>query len=223
MIATIFRQPSLRLRDTVDFSRIVGRTIMLCYFEPFGLYKKNSTQMIARHLMEMNFFPDIHYVQLPVVFGRAGKKAMKHIKNKSPDIVLGLGQSGHARRLYIERVALNVNHTVFVDNAGNRPFIELINSQGPVAYWTTMPYKKIMEVCSKSSISIKLSHFAGTYVCNNVLYMLLDAVRREKMDTKVGFIHVPSIKTKKKGKCSLEYLAWAIQKILTVLKYEAEL
>lgn len=196
---------------------------MVCYFEPFGQYKKNSTTMIAHELKGRSSLPGIHYVKLPVVFGRAPAKALREIRAVSPDFVLCLGQNARARRLYIERVALNVNHTVFADNAGSRPFAEIINPGGAVGHWATMPYKKIMEVCAKNSISIKLSYFAGTYVCNNVLYMVLDAACREKLESKIGFIHVPAIKTRIKGKQSLECLSGAIEQIVRVLKYDSDI
>jgi pyroglutamyl-peptidase len=201
----------------MSFQEKGGRSVLLTYFEPFGLYKKNSTMMIARHLREKNTFPQVEYLQLPVVFGKAGQKVVRKMRESHYDFVLGLGMSPRARRLFIERIALNVNHTVFADNAGNRPFAEMINEKGSVAYWTTMPCKRIVEVCRENSVSIKQSFFAGTYVCNNLLYSILDAAHREKINARIGFIHVPSIKTKVKGKQSLEYLAGAIEKILALL------
>lgn len=193
------------------------KSILLFAFEPFLGYKNNSSLQVARNIMERASPREVNYIELPVVFGDAARKVTAVMRETNPDYVLGLGQNAAAKKIAIERLALNVNHTLFRDNAGNKPFAESIVSGRTIAYWTTLPYKRIIAVFRENSIPFRLSYFAGTYVCNNVLFSLLDARKKDRGQTGVGFLHLPRVRTKKKGKLSLEYLSMVVEKALCAL------
>ena len=44
-----------------------------------------------------------------------------------------------------ERVAINLNEARIPDNEGNQPVGENISQDGPAAYWTGLPIKRIVE------------------------------------------------------------------------------
>ena len=48
-----------------------------------------------------------------------------------------------------------------------------------------------MERLAKEKLPAALSFSAGTYVCNEVMYRLLEYLRKNKKKIPAGFIHVP--------------------------------
>jgi pyroglutamyl-peptidase len=193
-------------------------SILLFSFEPFGPWKTNAGTLIARKVISEHHIARLHHRVLPVCFGRASSKILSEARKIKPDIVLGLGLSGKATCLHLERIAVNINNSTRFDAAGKKPKDLMINRQGPPAYWTTLPYAALLEALKEESIPLRLSFHAGTYVCNDVLFTLLDTLAAEGLPAKVGFLHVPPIKTLKKGKRSLAYLSLALEKILAILQ-----
>jgi pyroglutamyl-peptidase len=57
----------------------------------------------------------------------------------------------------------------------------------------------IEEQLIRADIPVQISYSAGTYVCNDVFYTLLDHFNES--NTKVGFIHVPYIVEQCKEPC----------------------
>lgn len=195
--------------------------ILLFSFKPFLVYKSNSGTILAKEALSMMGKPgNITHTVLPVVFEKAGAQLVKLVKSSKPSLILGLGMHSRASHLYFERIALNVSHSIRSDNNRNKPHDQLINPCGPLAYETTMPYKGIEEICREKKVPFRLSFHAGTYVCNNVLYMLLDGLVRESIPARTGFLHVPRITTKAKGKLSLTAMSSVLSAFLTRLSEE---
>jgi len=73
----------------------------------------------------------------------------------------------------------------------DRPRDSAIVPDGPVAYWSTLPVRAIVETLTGNMIPAYISYSAGTYVCNHVFYATSHFVAANKLPIKVGFIHVP--------------------------------
>ncbi|MDQ7823392.1 MAG: hypothetical protein RDV48_11400 [Candidatus Eremiobacteraeota bacterium] len=201
-----------------------GRSILIYSFEPFLQWKVNSATMLLRSMKKQGLIPPaVTHMVLPVVFEKAAEKVLRAARSSTPDIILGIGQAAGYTKLSLERIALNVNHATRPDNRRQKPHDELIREGGPLAYWTTIPYKKMEELSRSRKFPFRLSFHAGTYVCNNVLFMVLDALEREKIPALAGFLHVPLIRTKKKGKLSLEKLSEAMGAVLGLLASDESL
>jgi len=62
-----------------------------------------------------------------------------------------------------------------------------------------------------AGISAKQNFFAGTYVCNNVLYGLLRYISKNDLDIKAGFIHVPLLDSQDPEGMELEKMIDAVE------------
>jgi len=200
------------------------RSLLLCSFEPFLRWKNNSSTELASHVMARHpRRTHMSHLVLPVCYIRAGEEVVERIRNDRPSIVLCMWQHGRAKSLLLERVALNMAHSSYRDSKGVKKYDELIHGNAPPARWTTIPHGKLMSLVQQHRLPLKLSFHAGTYVCNNVLYMALHSVAREELPVMVGFIHVPPIRTSQKGRLSLESLSDTLSRVLDFLSGEEEL
>ncbi|RLG42640.1 MAG: pyroglutamyl-peptidase I, partial [Thermoproteota archaeon] len=108
-----------------------------------------------------------------------------------PDIIINTGLAASRLVISIERVAVNIIDARTPDNDGLRPIDEPIDPEGPFAYPSTLPTRRILERLKSSGIPARLSYSAGTYLCNFVMYLSLRTVDKMGMRTLAGFIHVP--------------------------------
>ena len=86
-------------------------------------------------------------------------------------------------------VAVNIDDARIPDNAGYAPTDAIIVDDGPTAYFSTLPVRRIVDAVTADGIPCAMSWSAGTYVCNRVFYVVQHhCVSR---GIKSGFIHVP--------------------------------
>lgn len=165
--------------------------ILVTSFEPFGGDKLNSSQEALR------FVPDeirgAHVVKrsLPVTFGRSAEQLREAIRSEQPDAVLCLGQAGGRNALTPERVAINLEDARIPDNDGLQPVDEAIDPEGPDAYFSTLPAKSMARAIRNAGLPSEVSNSAGTFVCNRVMYGLMDCLAHEFPLVKGGFLHMP--------------------------------
>jgi pyroglutamyl-peptidase len=133
----------------------------------------------------------VETVRLPCEFGRAIRVACDAIERLGPTLVVCLGQAGGRAHLSVERVAINVSDARVADNAGARPIDEAIVPRGPPAYFSTLPIKAMVEAMHATGVPAEVSNSAGTYVCNHVMYGVLNWIATARRDARAGFIHVP--------------------------------
>jgi len=101
-----------------------------------------------------------------------------------PDICLFCGQAAARMMVTLETIAINVFKG------------EIIDSQGPPAYWATLPNQQgIIEDLRTTGIPAKLSHHAGTHLCNHILYTALREAEQSDTGVRAGFLHLPMTET----------------------------
>jgi pyroglutamyl-peptidase len=169
--------------------------ILLTGFEPFNNAKLNPSEQIVRALAaeyeagQVITGVDLHTAILPVVFTESSELVKHLIKQHQPDAVICLGQAEGRKEISIERVAVNLDDARIADNAGRTLVDQPILGGGPVAHFTTLPAKELVDAVRAEGIAAGLSLSAGTFVCNHVFYNL----QQELTGTQVrsGFIHVP--------------------------------
>ena len=168
------------------------KTILLTGFSPFEGESINPTIRVIQEIDKMNF-PKIKVVtrELPVVWGKAFDALEKYIHEIQPDSILALGQAGGRVAITPERVAINVDSFRIPDNEGNQPINELVNKNGAVAYWSTLPVQKMVDRMTHSNIPSVISNTAGTFVCNHIFYRLMDFLEKEGNIRTGGFMHIP--------------------------------
>lgn len=161
------------------------RTILLTGFEPFGGDTGNPSGNAVREVARRWRGPDeLVTAILPVEFDAAVREIRARIRELRPDVVIATGLAGGRRSVTPERVAINLREARIPDNGGAQPVDEPCVAGGPAAYFSTLPVKRIA-----AAVDGAVSYTAGTFVCNDVMYAVLDETRGSA--TRAGFIHVP--------------------------------
>ena len=204
--------------------------LLLTGFAPFNGQTVNPSEQIVHRLTSPAGTTLIKAV-LPVEFQKAAAQLQELIKIHQPDILLSIGQAGGRPEITVERVAINIDSVkssdggkLLPDNAGDMPVDEPIATNGPAAYFATLPLWEIVKAIQEKGIPAAVSNTAGTYVCNHIMYLgLHEAARYPKM--KSGFIHVPFLPEQiahredrdRLAAMSLENMVTALQAALEVL------
>lgn len=129
--------------------------------------------------------------QLPCVFGLSLEQLYREIAQWQPDVVIAVGQAGGRADISVERVAVNINDARIADNRGNQPIDTSVIEKGPAAYFSTLPVKSLVQALHEAGVPASVSHTAGTFVCNHVMYGLLHFLHQQGDVMRGGFIHVP--------------------------------
>lgn len=167
------------------------KKLLITGFEPFGGGSINpSWEAVSRLPAAVGDF-DVEKLLIPVEFSAGAKCVIKKAEEISPDVILCVGLAGGSSKVHFERIAVNIRNASAPDNAGFKPDDELIVPDGREAYFSTVPCRKMADAVKESGIPCAMSYSAGVYVCNEVLYTLLN--RFYGTETKVGFIHVPNL------------------------------
>ena len=168
--------------------------IVLTGFEPFGKEGLNPSQKIVESLTESRF-PGIELTTaiLPVDTQMAPRHLFGILGQIKPDAVLCLGQAGRNPYMAVERVAVNLLDFRMPDNGGHQPIDELIRLHGPTAYFATLPTREIVAAMQANGVPAQLSMSAGAYLCNQIMYEVLDYVAERGDQIPAGFIHVPML------------------------------
>ena len=106
-----------------------------------------------------------------------------------PDAVICVGQAGGRTAITPEMVAINLNDASIPDNAGVSHGGEAIVPDGPAAYFTTLPVKRMAAAANAAGVPAAVSYTAGTYVCNNIFYHLMRTL--DGSGVPGGFVHIP--------------------------------
>ena len=132
---------------------------------------------------------EVRATVLPVTFNESFLILDKEIKTFNPDVIIAFGLASGRDSIEFERVALNVMDAEIADNSGFQPRDLVIREGGENALFSTLPIRHLMEVLKASGVPARISNTAGLYVCNHLMYKLLEATRGTHR--RCGFVHVP--------------------------------
>lgn len=168
--------------------------VLISGFEPFGGESLNPTALLVEALNKApsEFAPtsmQTRGVLLPVTFAKAFETLQTEIRSWNPDVVLAFGQAGGRAMIELERVAINCLDADIPDNDGAQPRDLMILPRGDAAYFSTLPLRSVLAVLEQAKVPARISNSAGTYVCNFLLYRILEDNQRTRR--RCGFIHVP--------------------------------
>ncbi len=150
--------------------------LLVTGFGPFKSYKVNSSELVVRRFAKVA--PEGVLTEiLPVDEVLAADQVRALVAERSIDAVIAFGRSGSWRTVAVERLGVNL----YEDAGESRPLID----GGPVAYWSTLPVDRVRDAIRDTGLRARLSLSAGTYVCNALLYRLLEA------GTPACFVHLP--------------------------------
>jgi pyroglutamyl-peptidase len=177
------------------------KKVLLTGFDPFGGEQVNPAweavkQFEGKTIEEVEFY--VHKV--PTVFEASIRSVVNSIEHYQPDAVICVGQAGGRSQITPERIAININDASIPDNDKNQPIDQSIYAEGPAAYWSTLPIKRIMNQLKENGIPASVSNTAGTFVCNHLFYGLMHHLNGQMPGVKGGFIHIPFLPEQAIGK-----------------------
>lgn len=140
----------------------------------FGPYRTFSDNITARIVARLPRQAGLTKRVFPVRFHR--RQFVDVLMRCNPDIVLGLGQSSRRR---IEVESRGINHRRADNFAARRAIFANESKQ----------LKTTLKI--KPGRSAKISKNAGDYICNYSIYVLLREIKKRRLDTRFGFIHIP--------------------------------
>ncbi len=167
--------------------------ILLTGFEAFLEFKVNPSIVACRPLDGRIFNGyKVKVEEVTMKFDGVKEEIEGHIKEYNPSAVICTGVSGRGSTIAVERVAINVfSAPKSIMGAGvlDRP----IREDGPDAFFTTLPYRNLLEALKDSRIPARLSNTAGTVGCNLIFYYVMDYLSGEGRHIPAGFVHVPRL------------------------------
>ncbi|MDL2292862.1 hypothetical protein LJC17_04690, partial [Acholeplasma sp. OttesenSCG-928-E16] len=158
--------------------------ILLTAFEPFD---KNKTNYSLEILNELEIKDK---VILPVIFFEASNILLKKLKNYNYCLMLGEARS--RTKISLEKVAINYIDARIPDNSNKTINNQLIIPNGPDAYFSNIDIYSLFDSL-KCKENISVSYSAGTFVCNELYYRVLNQISKNKLPTKALFIHIPNL------------------------------
>ena len=165
--------------------------ILLTAFDPFGGASVNPAWEAVSRVREELPGVMLRKLMVPTVFARSGALVNQTANGWGADAVICVGQAGGRFEITPERVAINLDDASVPDNAGDQPVDRPITPGGASAYFSTLPNKEIVAALRKAGIPSSLSNSAGTYVCNHLLYQVLEENALRHPGRLGGFLHLP--------------------------------
>jgi pyroglutamyl-peptidase len=165
--------------------------VLVTGFEPFGGELVNPSWESVRVLQGARI--DGHRVEarcLAVAFGESLQQLRHAIAELQPTLIICVGQAGGRAQVSLERVAINVDDARIPDNLGQCPVDTAVIAEGPAAYFSTLPIKRLLGELNRAGIPAEVSQSAGTYVCNHVFYGLMHHLKGQ-LARRGGFVHIP--------------------------------
>jgi len=169
------------------------RPLLVTGFEPFGGASANPSADVARALRGrvIGGTPVVAEV-LPCTFAEAPRALHAALRRHRPALVLALGLAADRTELSLERVAINLIDARIADNAGAQPIDVPVAARQPAARFTTLPIKAVVAALRDAGHPASVSHSAGTFVCNQIFYLLQQATQRRR-GVRSGFMHLPNL------------------------------
>lgn len=199
--------------------------ILLTGFEPFGGETINPSWEMVK-VVQAPAGMQLEKILLPVSFRKAPALIEEKIQSFRPDVILSLGQAGGREGISLERIAVNLADARIADNDGFQPRDEALQADGPAAYLSTLPLRRMEAALQEAGLPAGISNTAGLYVCNAVFYTAARLAENLKPAPRAGFVHVPYLPEQASGKeapsLSLEEDIRALEIILGCLEGSGE-
>jgi pyroglutamyl-peptidase len=168
--------------------------ILVTGFEPFNKNPINPSKLVVETLAAEGIQGiSVNTAILPVDVERGPAVLLQAVDRVKPEAVVCLGQASRRAAISLERIAVNLLDFRIPDNAGNQVNDQPVVPDAPAAYFTTLPVRKIYETIKAKGLPVELSLSAGTYLCNQVIYILLHHLQSQGIGIPAGFIHLPNL------------------------------
>ena len=186
--------------------------VLVTGFGPYGNTTINPSLAVVKKLQTMSILTqenstlpiEIVSRQVSSEFNKCIKETCAYIDEFHPDAVIMLGEYPGRSMITIERVAINYNDSTrygVKDEAGYAPQGTKVVDDGPAAYFSTLPLRRIVTELRACGIPADISDSAGTLMCNHLMYGALHHVHsttkarvgKQGVVIPVGWIHLPAL------------------------------
>ena len=170
----------------------MSRNILITGYEPFGGDTFNPSLALAEALNGCRYKDfTFQYATIPVNRHHCIPTMEKAIECYHPELIICTGLAYGRAAISIERVAINIADFPWPDNEGYLALNETIDTDGPAAYFSSLPIRSIMLALHKDHIPAYISNSAGTYCCNMLMYGTLNYIAKHHLPIRAGMMHVP--------------------------------
>jgi pyroglutamyl-peptidase len=171
----------------MSISRENQTQVLVTAFEPYDCWTTNSSWLALMELTrELPVSPRITTRLYPVDYERMRERLERDLR-RNYDFVVHLGQSPGASAMRLEAFAINV---AMRTESGQCQF-QPVCPDGPAAYRTDLPLGQYIEKLRIHDIPAELSHHAGTFLCNAILYWSHYLREKLTLKSRIMFIHLP--------------------------------
>lgn len=167
------------------------KKLLITGFEPFGGADVNPSWLAVQALPDRVGDYKLCKLKLPTIFGEAAAMVLSKAEEFCPDVIISVGVAVGRDAVTPERIAVNIRDARIPDNLGNQPRGEFVATDGPAAYFSTLPVEAMAQAIRDVGIRATVSNSAGAYVCNDVMYTVLH--RYAGTCVRAGFVHVPQL------------------------------
>ncbi|MCA9101511.1 MAG: hypothetical protein KDA63_10190 [Planctomycetales bacterium] len=189
--------------------------VLVTAFEPYGRWRENASWLCLVELTrQLPVLPELTTRRYPVDFAEV-RRCLEADLAENYDFAIHLGQSTGGARLGLEAFAINAGIDRDDRAAGNsasdppelttnavttaatsvrgawQPRAQMLDATGPAAYQTSLPLDDWCDLLNTRGIPARVSHHAGTYLCNATLYLSHLIAERSGLKTQSAFIHLP--------------------------------
>ncbi len=168
------------------------RKLLLLAFGPFGSWLENSTDQVSRAVFErlteqgVAARREVLETRLATVRG-----LVDSLKGEVPRAVLACGLSGRSTGVQVERRARNLLDFSVPDVGGEQPRHEPVLAGAPQALLSEVNFPVLLEALKAAGVDASLSDDAGSYICNALYFLLLEALQGRSVP--VVFLHLPPL------------------------------
>jgi len=173
--------------------------VLITGFEPFGGYDINPSQLIIENLSDKVIDgATLLGIILPVNYTKSIELVIQAIKDYDPILVVSTGLAAGSRLIRIEKIGINLRYD------GKWYDLFRLDPNRPLFHLSPFPTNCIVKNMRRAGIPARTSLFAGLYICNAVLYSVLDYIEVNNLHIRSGFIHVPLLSSQHPNGMELE-------------------
>jgi pyroglutamyl-peptidase len=169
------------------------KKILVTGFDPFDNQTINPSFEAVKLLPDTIGEYELIKLEVKTIFKYSVEQVLDIIKNAKPSFVLMVGEAGDRDKISLEKIGINWDDARIPDNGGQQPRASKISENGTDGIFATINVEAIYEALKSANISAEISYNAGTFVCNHLLYSVLNYLTTSPSFKiiKAGFIHVP--------------------------------
>lgn len=163
--------------------------ILVTAFGPFDGRSQNASSLALARLKQSH--PRINTRILPVDSVLGPARLLRALKQVRPDALVMLGEAAGSTSIRLETTAWNQLDFSIPDAAGRQPRGVPIDPAGNDFLPATLPLESMQAELTLAGHDVMLSHDAGRYLCNQVMYQSLAWLSKQESSCVAGFIHLP--------------------------------